>query len=135
MKKLLFIAGLLITTTSQAAVSITDAWVRLLPPTVKTTAGYMVLKSDTDDAILSVSSPASMMVEMHESSMEDGVMSMNQVPSIRLPANEMVELKPHGLHLMIMNLKTPLIDGQEIELTLLLEKAGEVIVKAKVESR
>lgn len=133
MKKLIIIATLLFAGTLEAAVTVENAWVRLLPPTVKTTAAYMVIKSDTNDKIIAASSPASNMVEMHQSLMADGVMSMEQLPEIHLPANQAVELKPHGLHLMVMGLTAPLSEGQEIEIKLQLQTAGEVIIKAKVE--
>lgn len=134
MKKLLLLGGLLTAFSANAEIKVDDAWVRLLPPTVKTTAAYMRLNSDQADKLQSVTTDVADRVEMHNSSMEDGVMSMEQVKDISLPPNQDVELKPHGLHLMVMGLKQALQDGQEIEFTLHFKNAGDTQVNAKVKS-
>ncbi len=59
-------------------------------------------------------------------------MTMREVDSIELPAGEMVELKPGGYHVMLLDLVKPLEVGDEIELTLTFEKAGDRTVTAEV---
>lgn len=59
-------------------------------------------------------------------------MTMREVDSIELPAGEMVELKPGGYHVMLIDLVAPLEVGDEIELTLTFEKAGDRTVTAEV---
>jgi len=64
--------------------------------------------------------------------MEGDVMKMREVEAIELPAGKTVELKPGGLHIMLMGLKAPLKAGSSVPLTLKFEKAGEVSVKLTV---
>lgn len=61
-----------------------------------------------------------------------GEMTMREVEQIDLPAGESVALAPGGYHIMLLDLVAPLEDGQEIEVTLTFEAAGEVTVTAPV---
>ena len=61
-----------------------------------------------------------------------GMMGMQPVARLEIPAGGTVELKPGGYHIMLMGLARPLKEGDEIELTLSFAKAGDVKVKAKV---
>lgn len=72
-------------------------------------------------------------VELHTMSMEGNVMRMRQVDAIEVPAGQAVELKPGGLHLMFMELKSPLKTGARFPLTLRFERAGEVRVEVQVQ--
>ena len=72
------------------------------------------------------------MAEMHEMAMDGSVMRMRQVDAIDLPAGQAVELKPGGLHIMLMDLKAPLKAGDTVPLTLRFEKAGEHTVQVPV---
>jgi copper(I)-binding protein len=58
------------------------------------------------------------------------MMGMKQVPSIALPAGEEVKLEPGGYHIMIMGLKDPIEAGDEYQITLEFENAGEIAVQA-----
>ena len=86
------------------------------------------------DKLVSASTPAAASVELHTMRMEGDVMRMRQLDAIELPAGQTVELKPGGLHLMLMGLKAPLKAGDMVPLTLKFEKAGEVTVQLKVEA-
>ena len=66
--------------------------------------------------------------------MEGVVMRMREVDAIDLPADARVELKPGGLHLMLLGLKEPLKAGQHFPLKLRFEKAGEVTVEVDVDA-
>ena len=59
-------------------------------------------------------------------------MKMEHVDGIDIPAHGTLLMKPGGYHIMLMGLTQPLKEGEEIELTLIFEKAGEVKVTAKV---
>jgi copper(I)-binding protein len=72
-------------------------------------------------------------VELHTMSMDGNVMRMRQVDSIDIPAGKTVELKPGGLHVMFMDIKTPLKTGASFPLTLKFEKAGDVKVNVAVQ--
>ncbi len=73
------------------------------------------------------------MVELHETSMTDGVMKMQKLDAgIHIPAGETVALKPGGFHVMFMNIKRSLTPGDEVTLSLLFESGAEQTVVAEV---
>ena len=97
--------------------------------------GFLKLEnSGADDTLLSASAEVAKAVELHLMSMEGDVMRMRQVERIALPAGKTVELKPGGLHIMLMGLKAPLKVGDSFPLKLKFEKAGEVTVSMTVEA-
>lgn len=79
-------------------------------------------------------STTTMMGDMGSDDMGDmgGMMTMREVPSIEVPADGSVELKPGGLHIMLLDVKKTLAVGDTIEVTLTFENAGEVTVTAEV---
>ena len=99
----------------------------------ETGAAYVVLMvHGEDDRLVGVSTPAAKMAALHKTVNVDGVMKMEHVDGIDIPANAMLQMKPGGYHIMLMGLTQPLKEGDEIVLTLKFEKAGDVEVKAKV---
>lgn len=85
------------------------------------------------DRLVSAQSPAAMMVELHETVNEGGVMKMvHQPQGFEVPARGKVELKPGGKHVMLMGLKSALEAGQTIQITLKFEKAGDITVNVPV---
>jgi copper(I)-binding protein len=66
--------------------------------------------------------------------MEGSVMRMRSVVGIEIGAGETVALRPGGYHLMLVNLKHPLGEGEDVPLTLTFEKAGSLDVVVKVEA-
>ena len=119
-----------------AQVKVEQPWAR---PTVEgQMAGGAFLKIQNvggADRLLSASSSAAGMVQLHSMAMEGDVMKMREVEAIDLPAGKTVELKPGGLHLMLMGLKSPLKEGSKVPLTLKFEKAGEVKVEVPVAAK
>ena len=109
-------------------------WTRVTPGGVKNGVVYVTFINDgtTADRLLKVSTPIAASASIHESSQEDGVMRMREVGSVDLPAGKTVELKPGGLHIMLMGLKQPLKDGDMVPLTLTLADEGEVPVEVMV---
>ncbi len=121
--------------TSTRAVAVTRPYARATAAGQSVGAGYLTLTNPgAADRLLSASAPVSQTVELHTMSMDGTVMRMRQVDAIELPAGRTVELKPGGLHLMLMGLKAPLAAGSQFPLTLRFEKAGEVTVQVKVEA-
>jgi periplasmic copper chaperone A len=95
--------------------------------------GYLKLHNNGPaDRLVAASAAVSNTVELHSMTMEGDVMRMRQLDAIELPAGTTVELKPGGLHLMLMGLKAPLKPGDSFAMKLKFEKAGEVAVQAKV---
>jgi len=111
---------------------------RVLPPFPgrDTAAGYMSITnhSKSDDKLVSVTSPISGAVEIHNHIQEDGVMKMRQVDGIEIRAGETVELKPGSFHLMMFKAELP--DGQDdVSLTLNYENAPSVTMIVPLEGR
>jgi periplasmic copper chaperone A len=129
MRKLLFIALLSSTFVSAQApnpdaksdVQITGAWARATVPGQAVSGAYMRIKSGTPLKLVKAESSVAAMVEIHNMSMTDGVMSMSAVEAIELPAGKTVELKPGGYHIMLMQLKSPIQEGGAVPIVLTFE--------------
>lgn len=122
-------------TPATPAVTVSGAWVRVAPDIAQPTAAYLVIASAeaTTDALLSVSSPGAMTVQIHETTMDStGMSGMHPVARVDIPAGGSVTFAPGGYHLMIMGLKAPLKAGDRLELRLVFEYAGTVAVQAEV---
>lgn len=118
-----------------AQVTVSDAWARATVPAQKATGAFMQITSKTDARVVAARSPLAGVVELHEMAMDKDVMSMRAlVNGLVLPAGKAVELKPGGLHVMLMDLKQQVKDGDAVPLTLVIEdkdgKRSEVEVKA-----
>ncbi len=91
-------------------------------------------EGEADDRLLAVDTPLATKVELHESTMEDGIHRMEKVESIALPAGATVALAPGGLHVMLIGLKFALFAEETIPVTLSFERAGDVTVSVSVEA-
>ncbi len=99
------------------------------------TGGFMKLTADQDLELVSISSPVAGMGELHEMKMEGDIMKMRALPAgLALPAGKTVELKPGGMHIMLMDLKQALPKDTTVPMTLMFkDKAGkEVKMEVKV---
>jgi len=81
----------------------------------------MQLSAAKDTRLVSASSPVTPVVEVHEMAMQDNVMRMRQIPALELPAGKTVELKPGGYHVMLLDLKQQVKEGDTVPLTLVFE--------------
>jgi periplasmic copper chaperone A len=96
-------------------------------------AAFMLIKNGgAADKLLKVESDAAKSVELHQTKMENNVMSMQPVTAIDVPANGQVELKSGSYHVMMMDLTRELKESDKIKLTLVFEKAGSISVDAEV---
>lgn len=122
--------------TAHAQVTVKEAWVRATVPQQQATGAFMQLSAAKDTKLISASSLVTPVVEVHEMAMQDGVMRMRQVPSVALPAGKTVELKPGGYHVMLLDLKQQVKEGDTVPLTLVFEgqdgKRETLEVKAPV---
>ncbi|MBI3943323.1 MAG: copper chaperone PCu(A)C [Chloroflexi bacterium] len=84
------------------------------------------------DNLLSASSPVAEAVEIHETMESQGMTMMKPVGKVSLPAGGSVELKPGGIHIMLINVKQELKPGMTIPVTLNFEKAGAMTVTSEV---
>lgn len=97
-----------------------NPYARAVPPGQMNSAAFMVVTNNTDQprAIVAASSSVSEVVELHTHTNVDGVMQMRQIPQIDLPAQQTTELKPGGLHIMLIGLQQDMTEGSSIEVTL-----------------
>jgi hypothetical protein len=103
---------------SWAEVTVTDAWVRGTVAAQKATGAFMKLKSSEDAKLVAAASPAAKIVEVHEMTMKDNVMTMRAVDAVALPAGSTVEFRPGGYHVMLIDLVKPLAKGDSVPVTL-----------------
>ena len=132
-KKMILPLLFALATSSIHAAEITSPWVRPTAPGAKVGGAFMTVVGGKEaDRIVSGSSPVAAVVELHTHIMEGGVAKMRAIPAIDVPAGGKVELKPGGLHIMLINLKAPLKAGEAVPLKLRFEKAGEIEVNVPV---
>jgi len=115
-------------------VTVSDPYVRAVPPVARTSAAFMQLQSSdaVERFLVGADSPAAGAVELHMHTMDDGVMRMRRIPHIHLPPDQTVSLEPGGLHIMLFDLKAPLSPGEQIPITLTFEDGSSKAVTATV---
>lgn len=125
------------TSISKAADSITveNPFARAIPPGQPNSASFMTLvnTSDVDHSVKSAASPVAATVELHTHTNNNGVMEMRQVPQIDIPAKSRVELKPGGLHIMLIGLTRELNVGENAQITLTFEDGSTKTVIASIQ--
>ncbi len=115
-----------------AGIVATDAWARAAA--TGNSAAYMILRngSPAADRFVKAESDVAAAVELHQTTMDGGIMKMAPVDGIALPAKGQAELKPGGLHVMLIGLKQELKPGEKLKLKLHFEKAGVQEIEAEV---
>jgi hypothetical protein len=129
------VAALLLALPAAAQVTVTDAWVRGTVQGQMATGAFMTLQSANAARLVEASSPVAGVVEVHEMTTQNNVMRMRAVKALDLPAGRAVELKAGGYHVMLMDLKQQMKEGEVVPLTLVVESAGKretIEVKAPV---
>lgn len=130
------IATALVSLSSFAQVAVKDPWIRATVSQQKATGAFMQLSATGDSRLVEVRSAVAGVAEIHEMSMDKDVMRMRAVPGLDLPAGKTVELKPGGYHIMLMDLKHQMKDGDTVVLTLVIEdrekKRSSIEVKAPI---
>ncbi|MBF0278077.1 MAG: copper chaperone PCu(A)C [SAR324 cluster bacterium] len=114
--------------------TVEQAWVRAVPPVSKNSAAYMLLHnhSDDEDILLSAQSDLASVTELHEVVKKGDLMSMQPAGRVVVPSHGILPLKPGGIHIMLINLKSPLKTGDQTTLRLKFKNAGEVTVTAQI---
>jgi len=118
-----------------AAPTVTDAWVRPSTGMQGAVAAYFTITNSTgrDDALLSASSPIAKTVELHETSTDaSGMTGMQPIDRVAVASGATVTLAPGGMHVMLMDLTQALPTGGTVELDLVFEHGGKVVVQAEV---
>lgn len=121
---------------SDKSVEVKEPWARATAGAAATGAAYVTLTNTgtANDRLVSASTPVAGKAELHTMTMEGDVMRMRQVHGIDVNPGASVELKPGGLHIMLMELKSPLKEGEKFPLILTFEKAGSETVDVEIKS-
>jgi copper(I)-binding protein len=118
------------------ALQIEAPWLRATPSGAKVGAGYLRITNtgSEPDRLTAASMSLAARGEVHEMTMQNGVMHMGPVAGgLAIEPGKTVELKPGGFHVMFLDLKGVLKEGQSVEVTLTFEKAGSVTVPFPVQ--
>jgi hypothetical protein len=116
-------------------INISAPFSRATLPNAPVGGGYLTIEntSTEDDRLISATSPIAGTTQVHEMAMEGDVMKMRHLADgLIIPAGQTIVLAPGGLHIMLMNLKGKLVEGETITITLTFEKAGTVDVQLPV---
>ena len=115
-----FLAAALLSSASAQTppVKVESAWTRATVPGQKGTGAFMTLTAAQGLRLVGVQSSVAGIAEIHEMKMEGDVMRMRAIPGLELPAGQAVALRPGGYHLMLMDLKQPLLKDTQIPVTL-----------------
>ncbi len=118
--------------TPSVNVDIKDAWVRSTVPGQMGTGAFMKITAKAGMQLVGVSSPVAGVAEVHEMKMDNDIMKMRAIPALDLPAGKSVELKPGGYHVMLMDLKQPLLKDSKVPVTLTFKDAKGVQSKLEL---
>lgn len=145
-KNALLLAALLLPATfanaheyTKGDLHIAHPWSQELPPNAPNVAAYFVVHNNgsSADTLLSIDSPISDDVQLHEHVHKDGLMKMQQVQRVEVPAGKDLVFAPGAYHVMLMQPKdrSLLSDGKRFPMTLHFEKAGDVTVDVAVQKQ
>ena len=114
--------------------SVREAWARASAGPAKIGAAYLVLANDsaTADRLVSASSPAARVAELHTTIEEGDVMRMQRLDGVDLAPGALAQFKPGGMHIMLVDLAAPLKVGTKFPLTLIFASGAKKIVDVAV---
>ena len=126
-------------TAALAQTAVKDPWIRGTVAQQKATGMFAQITSKAGGKLVAASSPVAGVVEIHEMAMDGNVMKMRALPAgLDLPAGKAVDLKPGGYHVMLMDLKQQLKEGESVAVTLVVEgkdgKKETIELKAPVKA-
>lgn len=127
-------AALPVLAADNAALSVADPYVRLVPPGTATTGAFMVIKNagKEDRKLVKAESTAAKTVELHNHVNDGGVMKMRPVKEVEVKAGGEAALKPGSYHVMLIDLKAPLKEGDKVAITLGFDDGSSKTVEAPV---
>lgn len=119
-----------------AEIVLSGASVRLLPPGVPNTAGYLTVnnRGDTERVLIGASAEFVERIELHQHVMENDLMKMVKQEQIKVAAGESVLFQPGGYHLMMFGVKEPLKENQKLEIQLQFANGEQLRTVAQVKS-
>ena len=119
---------------ADANLLVKDPYVRLAPPNAPTTGAFMVIKNvgNADRELVKAESPMAKTAELHNHINDNGVMKMREVQSIDIKANSQAELKPGSYHIMLIDMKQALKEGDIVPITLTFDDGEKKSIEAPV---
>lgn len=119
---------------AEHGLKVTDAWVRMMPPTIKVHGGYLTIINEgkQPQELVAAASDNYEAVEIHLSRIENGVATMQRLESVEIPAGGKVEFKPGGMHLMLIGTMKPLEHGALVPIRLGFRAGTKIEVEAIV---
>lgn len=117
-----------------SAIAVRDAWIREVPPNAAVLAGYLTLKNrgERPRGLVGAESPAFETVEMHQTVIENGRARMIAHSRLEIPARGELRFSPGGHHLMLIEPRRPLRQGDEVSITLCLDGGEQLETTATV---
>jgi copper(I)-binding protein len=122
-------------TSAASTIVVEQPFARATPKGAMTGAAYMTLLNNgaSADRLVGATTPVADKVQFHQASEENGVSRMREVPSVDLEPGAKIVFKPGEMHMMIVGLKQPLVQGQTFPLALQFEKAGNIEVTVPIQ--
>lgn len=119
---------------SNNGITVAHPWVRATPGGATLSSAYLEIKaSEKGDRLIGGAAEGVGRVEIHTHVQDGEIMRMRRVDGIDIPAGGSKVFRPSGDHIMLMDLKGPLAEGDLVKLTLNFERAGPVEIDATVE--
>jgi periplasmic copper chaperone A len=115
---------------------ISQAWSRATPGGAKVAGAFLTIENNgtAPDKLVAVSAEIAGKAELHEMTMDNGVMKMRPLEKgLVIEPGKTVKLAPGGYHLMLQDLKGAFKEGEKVPVTLEFEKAGKVAVSLDVQ--
>lgn len=119
---------------AETELTVSDYYVRMVPPGTPTSGAFMTIKNggSNDRKLLKADSPAAKTVELHTHINDQGMMKMRPVKAIDVKAHGQAELKPGSYHIMLIDLKQTLKEGETVPLTLTFDDGSTRQIDAPV---
>lgn len=117
----------------QAGIQLDHVWSRAAMAGRQGVVYLTITDKGPADTLTGVSTPVAAMAELHETINDHGVMKMRAVASLPVTPDKPLTLAPGGYHIMLMDLKQPLKEGDSFPVTLSFAKAGQVTATAHVQ--
>jgi len=110
-------------------------WSRPTAPGVPIGVAYLSITNHgaSEDVLIAAHTPAAQRVEFHRTLVEGGMARMRPAGAVVIAADATITAEPGGLHLMLVDLKAPLLEGSVVPLVLTFKSAGDITVQLHVE--
>ena len=117
-------------------IKLTHASVRATHPGMSSSAAYMTIENHGKDRVrlVSLKSPVARKTELHTTLMKDGVMKMQEVEHLNIAPGDRVELKPGGMHVMLMGIRDQIKEGERVPVSMTFSNGQTVRVEAMATS-